>query len=270
MRVFLQGFVVAASIGSAAAHAMSATVAMEFARPGYDARETAPGGFVLNHEHGRLGDAALSLQLEGDTGAWTVLGSSARGTVRYRGFSQLGVPLSTSTKLQLDAAELRWSPPWSVRVAGFLVQPRAGLSSRRIDRAVQASAQSTPLTETLDATRLHVAMVVTHPLGERWQLQAEADYARPLRQRLSVETAGVYDDFTMHPHAGHALDFAFGVEWQLAMHWTLGLRLEHQQLAFGTDGPVDVRREGVIVGSANYPGSRQHLGGAKLRVGYRF
>jgi hypothetical protein len=48
------------------------------------------------------------------------------------------------------------------------------------------------------------------------------------------------------------------------------LQLEHEQLQFGTDGPREVKRDGSVVGSANYPGSVQHLAGARLCIRYRF
>jgi hypothetical protein len=269
MRLLLPGFVSMCACWMAPANAMSGAMALELAQPGYDARESVQG-FVLNHERGRLDAVALSVEVAGGSGAWTLRGSSARGTVHYGGLSQLGVPLSTTTRLQVDAAELGWSPPWSMRIAEFELQPRLGVSSRHIDRAVQASAQSTRLTEKLDASQVHVAMVARRPLGMGWRLHVEAELARPFRQRLHVDTFGFYDDFTMRPHARNAVRFAAGVEWEHGAHWGLALQVEQLQLKFGTDGPRDVSRDGAVVGSANYPGSVQHLAGAQLRIRYRF
>jgi hypothetical protein len=252
-----------------AAQAASVVAALELGQPHYAARESV-GGFVLNRERGTVDALALSLELGGGAGTWTLRGSVARGTVRYGGLSQLGIPLSTTTNLLIDTAELTWAPPWSAQIARLGLQPRIGVSSRLIDRAVQASAQSTRLTEKLDAAQLHVALMASYPLGMQWKLRAEADLARAVRQRLHVDTFGFYDKFTMIPHARNEVRFAAGIEWEAGAHWGMALQFERQQLRFGNDGPRDVSRDGVVVGSANYPGSGQHLSGARLRIRYRF
>jgi hypothetical protein len=251
------------------ARASQVAIALELAQPHYAARESL-NGFVLNHEQGGVGAAALSVEWGGGSGTWTLRQSMARGTVRYGGISQLGIPLSTTTQLEVDATEVRWSPPRSAHIARLTLQPRIGVSWRLIDRAVQASPRSTRLTEKLDATQLLVALMASYPLGMQWTLRAEAEAAKAVRQRLHVDTFGFYDKFTMSPHARYEVRFAAGIEWESGEHWGLAAGFERQQLRLGTDGPRDVSRDGEVVGSANYPGSEQHLSGARLRIRYRF
>lgn len=251
-------------------HAAEVTAAFDLTWRDYDARETTTSGFVLNREQGDLPGVALALGLGGPLGHWTLQVAHEQGDVVYRGLTQLGLPVRTTTRLDVKRLLLGWSPQWELKLGPVALMPHAGLSWQRIDRAIQANAMASALTEKLDATAARLGLMARLPLAGIWSLQAEGQVSRPLHQSLHVNTFGFYDSFTLRPGARTADRLALGVVWRAAEHWQGGLWVSREHWRFGESVAREIFRDGEAVGSANYPGSRQRLDGLALRVAYTF
>jgi hypothetical protein len=213
---------------------------------------------------------ALTLAADGIAGRWSVQVAHDKGDVAYRGLTQLALPVRTTTALDVKRAALRWTPSWEPGLGRVTFALHAELSYQLIVRAIRASPLSLPLTEKLDATSLRGGILATLPLNQAWRLQTEGQLSRPLAQHLKVNSFGFYDEFTLRPGAQTSRRIALGLVWQPATHWQGGLWASREYWRFGNSDNRDVTRDGTVVGSASYPGSRQRLDGLGLRITHLF
>lgn len=244
---------------------MTVSGALELSWRDYDARETTPAGFVLNHERGDVSGPAVGLVVRGTSGQWALQAAHEAGDLVYDGFTQFGLPLRTSTSLGVNRLALGWVP-WEPRLGPVTLWPGLQLTRQRITRAIRASPLSTPLTEKLDTTFVHAGVSMRLALSSRWSVQADGALGRPLAQRLLVDTAGIYDKFTLRPAARTVGRFGAGIAWQPSSDLCASLRIGHESWHFGSSGSRVITRDGVAVGSATYPGSRQRLDGVALHI----
>lgn len=249
-------------------HAAQTSAGLEATWRDYDARETAPGGFVLNQESGKLPGFAVTLATRGNLSQLALRAAHEEDDIRYVGVTQLGVPVQTTTNLTNQNIALRWTAPRGLKLGRVEVRPHAEIARQRMRRAIRATALALPLTEILKATSLQAGLEVGLPLREDWELKIDMHLARPLQQELLVDTFGFYDKFSLRPHHATSGALAAGVEWQMAAKWRGGLWVSHERLRFGSSGARDVSRDGEVVGSSNYPGSHHEFTGLALRVEY--
>jgi hypothetical protein len=250
------------------AHSMSVSGSLEISWRDYDARETAPNGFLLNHEQGDLPGIAVTLAADGPLGRWALHAAHEGGDVAYRGVSQFGLPVRTTTLLDVNRLAVRWAPAWAPRFGSVRLQPELQLTRQRIGRAIRPSQSSTALTEKLDALFIHGGLSVLLPLSDRWSLRVDGELNRSLALRLHVDTFGFYDDLVLRPAAHAAGRFGVAVSWQPAPDLRAAICVGREYWRFGASGSREVARDGVVVGSANYPGSHQRLDGISLRIEY--
>lgn len=202
----------------------------------------------------------------GAGGRWVLRAAQEQGELSYDGFSQLGIPIFTTTGLRVRSLALRWSPRGRFEAGSVAIGGGAEAAHQRIDRAIQPGPQSQALNEILDASWIRGLLAVEWPAHGAWALHARARLAWPIARRLHVDTFGTYDAFALEPRARLSGDAGVGIEWRPATALRAGLWVTHETWRFGRSSTRDVTRDGAVVGTASYPGSRQRLRGVALRV----
>ncbi len=250
---------------AAAGPAAALELALQAEHWRYDARETAPSGFVLNRDSGVLRGGTLALHTA--VGAWRpgLALQALDGTLQYAGRTQIGLPLQTRTGLQWRRAALTLAPAAPLPLGPLALQPQLALAHLRLDRAIAATALSLPTTETLQATTLGLGMTATWTVGTlAWQLGL--DGRRPLRQRLEVDTFGVLDPYALRPQSQWSTQWLGALAWTPQPGWTLRLGARREALNVGASPAVLVTSDGRPAAVSAYPGSRQRLRGWSLEL----
>jgi hypothetical protein len=232
----------------------------------YEATETAPGGFVLNRDSGVLrgGSVALTQPLAADWRLRLLL-QSLHGSLRYDGLTQLGLPLTTSTGLRLQRAELALAAAaWAVP-GGFELVPALALGEQRIERAIAATPASLPTTETMHSRFIAIDAAMRRSFGSA-ALQLALRAAVPLRQRLDIDTFGVYDSYSLQPQRQGSTRLTLRGEWAFAPGWTLAAEAGSETLKFGNADGRLVTAGGQPAAISSYPGSRQRLRSTAVAV----
>lgn len=232
----------------------------------YDARETAPGDFVLNREHGRLHGFALSVADDSPLGRWRLQAGREGAAVGYQGLDQLGRPISTTTDLRVDVLALRWIPAVATHLGAARLSGYLELAQHRLERAIRPGPRSLALSERLDTTWLRGGLQLAAPLAPSWLVRAEATRSWPLVQGLRVDTGGLYEPFRLEPRRRPSDRWSLAVSWVPSAGWRLGLTASDEVWRFGAADARPVRRDGVVAGTAAYPGSRQRLRGWTLQL----
>lgn len=244
------------------------SVLLELRTHDYDARESTGGGFELNREQGKLDGLAVGFSLHGPAGQWSLLARQDKGRIAYRGVNQLMLPVVTRTHLKVQVLELQWTPDWRARLGPIDLGGALELAQQRIDRAIQPSPSSQALSEVLEITWIRAAVVAEWPFHPTLSLKVRESLAWPLRQELGVETFGAFDPFSLRPRARASHGAHAGIEWRPIEGLRAGLWVEGERWRFGRAPARTVYRDGEAAGSASYPGSRQKLEGARLRMEY--
>lgn len=223
----------------------------------YDAKERSTSGAVINHESGSLPFVQLGAR-HAFTPAYFVDASwrYAGNTINYAGFTQLGIPLNTQTKLAWHQMSLSAGYRYAFSEAHSL-EATLGLGQRGLDRAIQASLGSLPLREVLSTTQLQLGAKWQHRLSAHSQWHAGIELYQALRQSLAVDSYGLYDPITLRPakqldtrlHAGAS--YAFSPQWRIAAN--VGL----DRIKPGASSTEIWRKNGVPAAGVRYPGSTQ-------------
>ncbi len=241
-------------------------LAFEWRARNYVSSETTPGGFPLNREQGRLEGIALEFAASAAGGRWALRAAQEQGELSYDGFSQFGIPLSTTTDLRVRSLALRWSPGQRFHAGPVAIDGGLEVAQQRIDRAIRPGPQSQALTEILDSTWTRGLLAIEWQLHGAWSLQARVSLAWPIARRLEVDSFGTYDTFALRPRARLAEYAGLGIEWRHATALRAGLWAIHEKWRFGRSATREVTRDGAAVGTASYPGSRPRLRGLALRL----
>jgi hypothetical protein len=251
--------------GPATALDLAPELALQAEHWRYDARETAPSGFVLNRDSGVLRGGTLALQAT--VGGWRpgLALQALDGTLQYDGRTQIGLPLQTRTGLQWRRATLTLAPAAPVPLGPLVLQPQLALAHLRLARAIAATPISLPTTETLHATTLGLGTTATWTTGPlAWQLGL--DGRRPLRQRLEVDTFGVLDAYALRPQSRWSTQLLGALAWSPQPGWTLRLAARREALNLGASPAALVTSDGQPAAVSAYPGSRQRLRGWTLEL----
>jgi len=250
------------------ADADGAALALERVQARFQGTESSASGQVLNRDQGPLAGwrgAWVAAQR-----GWWLSASRLEGEPDYRGRTQIGLPLATATR-QLQHDWRVGGPLGQASVAGGQLQWALEGARRRQWRDIQPTPLSTRLTERLQWWQLGLQGKASWPLewlpdveawgqgawSRGWCEQLRADF------HLAGEPA-----VTVRPAATMARSLSWGARWAPAPAWSLELAWHDERLHHASSPAQPYWRNGQVVGSVTYPGSRQRLSGYTLGVVY--
>lgn len=255
------------ALGTAAAEQTGGIrVGLERTGLDYRATERSSAGGVINEERGYLPGFAATVQ--GQHRGWLLQGRYGRSKndVQYQGYTQIGIPLSTRTQLAVHQTELRASHPWPL-VGELNGVGTLGIDHLRMDRNILPALGSLPLQEVLDSTRLLLGVGVQHALpslpwgdgGMPGQFSAGVEILPAVRNRIAVNSLGLYDPITLAPARQTDWRWHAKAEWRLMSQVRLSLGVAQERFQPGGSA-VDIwRQNGVAVAGVRYPGSVQSM-----------
>ena len=235
----------------------------------YSAVERLDGGQVANQEHGDLAGARLGGLWHTARSSWGLSLQQLQGKVAYAGRTQLGLPIRSSS--QIDLQELLLEAGHPVLAAGpWRVGARAALGQRRIHRSIAPTLLSTPLTETLEWRHAQLGLQADWQAGGGWFANADLRLEQGLAARLAVDFHGLADPAWVQPgHAGlgHSLGLGVGRAWPNGL--SLQLQYSQARQPYGASPWVLQTRGGLAVGQLRYPGSSQGLDALAFSLNWR-
>jgi hypothetical protein len=259
--------------GSGAVSAQGAAewgAATSAVRGPYRAIERLDDGSTANTESGPLTGAHLTAWREG--GGWRIGIAADRlsGRVDYRGRSQVGLPVRTHSRIGIDEIALDASRSLAL-VDTVTATATAAAGQRRIDRRIEPSLLSTPLTEVLNWRFAQIGAQARWAVSDRWTAAVGIRIEQGLTAKLDVDFHGVAEPVRLAPtlgHPGHRLNLELGRT--IANDLGLVLIATHSRQAYGASSWQDYRRGGATVSRVRYPGSTQRLDDIALALTWRW
>ena len=228
----------------------------------YQMQERSASGALLNQEAGvlpvvKVNATATRADWILDAGYW-----QSEGLLPYVGATQSGFPVITLTQLNLQNAQLSLR---KVFVGNGVVTYAliGGVSHTQVDRNILPSVNSLPLHETLDITQALIGVNVQLPVTEVAHspliFSMETTALPAVRNRLKVDTLGLYDPITLKP--GLKVDWCVkaALNFQPSAVIDLWAYAERQSLTPGATPYQVWTQGGVAVTSVRYPGSKQFM-----------
>lgn len=237
------------------------------ATAGYDSVERLGGVLELNREQGRLNGGTLSAAADAGPLALALQFEQLAGTIGYDGFTQFGLPLQTATRLQRRTVGVALAPAQAWSAGPVLLRPAVLAQTLRLRRAIQPTASTGALTETLTRHALGLQLAAEAPAGPVL-LSATLGAAWPRSQRLAVDSFGVLDPYTLHPGGGDRRALRLAAAWPLPGGWRLVAEAAREGDRIGESPAVLATRGGTPAALALYPGSRQWTGRAAVSIGH--
>lgn len=246
-------------------------------RTRYMSVERTSTGSITNQENGSLPNVSLTGRWQGTGWFGEFQMGLARDDIAYQGYSQLGIPLNTTTALTMTQGGGVMGHRWH-GTNGMSWRISAGAERLQVRRSILPSLGSLPLREILTSTRVvagvtwqqewpHMALgQIALPLS----LSAGVDVLRAVRSRIDVDSLGLYDPITLQP--------AQTTDWRLALKTKVVLlpgvvaSVAWTQERFTPGGSVTEvwRRGGVAAAGVRYPGSQQRLQTLAMGVSLSF
>ena len=206
-------------------------------------------GARLLTEKGFLPHLQLSAQLAGPT--WPTLAFEAGvsgGDLDYRGQTQSGVPLTTTTR----HTDLELGVHWRPLPAAAWGEAWLGLDWLQARRNIASS----PIAGGLDETSSLVLPGVRWrspsfalPNTDNAKFQLEAQWRTSVRHRLEVDYLGVFDNSSLH--GGRRSEAVLGLSVTSAQTWRWSLEWSHSRQSASSSSAL--YRGGVLVGSVQQP-----------------
>lgn len=217
------------------------------------------GQVQVNQDSGALTGARLQATLGLQAVKLGLAYTRLQGGLVYQGFTQLALPLHSTTQLQLQRLQLRVEPGQRLALGPGSLGVGIGLETLQIERAIAATPRSLPTTETL---RLNLATVgadwqLSLPTGAR--LRLDMQWHEALDNRMAVDTFGALDRYHLVPQRSGWAAGGVSLRWPLGQRLALQLSVQAETLRIGPGDGVPVYRAGRLAGLSSYPGSRQRL-----------
>ena len=239
------------------------TLGLALGQTQYRATERNALGNVTNQESGSLPRAMVTGRWQhGEWFAEAAL-SVARHDVAYQGFTQIGIPLTTTTALAMTQSGLQGGRRWRSSSSAQW-QVSSGLERLQIQRHILPGLGSSPLREVLTTTRAMASVAVQQDLPATWvsapvALSVGLDVMPALRSRLDVDSFGVFDPITLQPARSTDWRVKLKTELALSRQASLWLGYMHESLQPGGSSLEVWTRGGVPTAGVRYPGSQQSL-----------
>jgi hypothetical protein len=243
--------------------------AVQVSQARYRAAETSSGS-TLDREQGNLQGAQLEFKGEaGWVSGWAEVESMA-GKPAYQGQTQIGIPLSTQTRLSLTDIRFAAGPAAFRLSSSDRVWLQVGMQQVRIGRNILATPLSSELEETLRSRSWLVRSEWQHAFADHPALRMEgsAHFGSPQIQSIQVNTFGVFDPLVLHPASGHEWAADAGCSYEFPAAWRLRLSASFTQMRFGRSGAQLATSGGVPVAVAAYPGSTQSVTSVGITVSH--
>lgn len=270
---FFDSLLLAPLMGASCAAQADVSLRTELGTGHYHAVERSPAGAVINTESGSL--PLLTVGARWRQAPWfaEMEATSGANTIAYDGFTQLGLPLQTQTRLHLGQWAA-WAGYALADTAAGQFSVVAGLAQQRLDRDILPGLGSLPLRETLDTTRLVAGVRWRSPslqaFGRPVALNAAFDALPALRSRLAVDSYGLYDPVTLAPGRGIDWHLQLRGDIQVTPQASLWLGLGYQSFKPGASATAIWTRNGVPAVTVRYPGSKQVLRTVTVGAEWRF
>jgi len=206
-------------------------------------------GAKLLTEKGFLPDLRMSAQLAAPT--WPTLAFEARvsgGDLDYRGQTQSGVPLTTTTR-HTDLELGVHGRPWPAAAWG---EAWVGLDWLQARRNIASSTTAGGLDETsvlvLPGVRWRSPLYAL-PNTDNAKFQLKAEWRTSVRHRLEVDYLGVFDNSSLS--GGRRSEAVLGLSVTGAETWRCSLEWSHSRQSASSSSAL--YRSGVLVGSVQQP-----------------
>ncbi|MEJ2793931.1 hypothetical protein WAE56_10965 [Iodobacter sp. LRB] len=240
-------------------HAAEFSIQPAVATLHYQAEEHNQIGTVINQESGHLPQFEISMQAKEAPWLIKIDYSRAEGDVNYQGYTQMGIPLTTRTELNIESWQALLGYQWQVADQQQITLG-AGLNGLQIDRHILPALGSLPLNETLNSQRFVLS------LSWQWQMDAlpvalntQLDILPQHQNRLTVDTQGLYDTIELDTDQHTDWRWALDAEWRCTPNARLGIGLAYQSYQPGSSQQGILKRNGLAAATVRYPGSDQRL-----------
>jgi hypothetical protein len=218
----------------------------------YRASETNAKGFVTNKENGRLPSHELALRWTPSPWYAQLSAQRAASGVLYQGYTQIGLPLTTTTELALSQWQLQAGWQW-LGPDRQQIRLGTGLSQSSIDRNILPALGSLPLRETLNTRQWLLAVEWQKTWPNAWPrpvtLALSGQLLPTLKQTLDVDSYGIYDPIR--------LSNARGTDWMLGAKGKLAITPQAQLTLQWSYRSIQPRASSLEAATVRYPGSRQ-------------
>lgn len=210
----------------------------------FSVSEYAPSGRRIVREDGWM--PGLQAQAAWRNGAWTLSGEAEwyGGDIDYRGQTQLGAPLSSSTGTGL--LQLRGKAAYGFADAWDAF---AALEWLRWRRDIRGTAIAAGLNELTRSQRLLLGLEwgARRDAASAWSASAALVLARP--ERLQVRFSGLYDDAEFDTRS--AVGARLGAAWRLGERFQLHADLDWMRIPRSDAAPLT--RKGAFAGTVTQP-----------------
>ncbi|MEQ1533264.1 MAG: hypothetical protein HOO97_07060 [Sideroxydans sp.] len=239
----------------------------------YQMQERGATGALLNSEEGSL--PVLRMNATATREDWMLEAACWRseGLIPYVGMTQIGFPVLTFTQLKILNAQLALSKV-VIRNEHFTYALIGGFGHTQVSRNIFPSANSLPLHETLDITQARIGSTVQLPILNVAQspliFSIEATALPAVRNRLEVNTFGLYDPITLKP--GLKIDWSVKatLDFQPSSVLNVWAYAERQSLTPSSTPYQIWTQGGVAVTAVRYPGSKQFMNHVVMGIGVQF
>ncbi|MEY2952443.1 MAG: hypothetical protein RLZZ401_530 [Pseudomonadota bacterium] len=237
----------------------------------YRASETSTAGHTLNREAGSLPLLRLTGRWQNQAWFADVSHGVARGEVVYEGITQIGIPLTTTSRLALSQSRARVGYLWQVS-EGLEWQWSGGVERLQVDRNILPALLSLPLREVLTVSRAVVGVDGRYQPATLPRLSVSGGVALlpGLGSRLAVDSFGLYDPISLTPARHTDWRLHMTTAWQLAPNQSLTLTLQREDLRPGSSTTEIWTRNGTPAAGVRYPGSAQSLTSLSMGLAWAF
>jgi hypothetical protein len=252
--------------------AFAAELGIAASSQNYTATESLNGQF-FNRDSGSLSGAALSVKWGNTEQPFNLTLSDHQGALKYFGLNQIGLPVSSFTKLNVYSAELRLPPviSWTEQSsdqAQISVLPL--IYTRTINRDIQSTPLASGLNEKLTQTGLGLTLLYDVLRVEKIQLSLSLTAQYPIQSRLNARFEKRFDPAVTSPSARPEYLVALTSKLLLVKNVSIVAQLKHHEYRPGQSKGVPLLVDGMNAGSLIYPGSKQRTTGLSVGLNFGF